>query len=70
MGAQLPELVKTSVDTLRSTARNKFGRDPSHIKVFTGISIIVDETDEKAKVKYEELLSYGDCEGALALFGG
>ncbi|KAJ4386889.1 hypothetical protein N0V93_009788 [Gnomoniopsis smithogilvyi] len=70
MGAQLPELVKTSVDALRKTAKEKFGRDPDHIKVFTGISIIVDETDEKAKAKYEELLSYGDREGALALFGG
>lgn len=70
MGAQLPELVKASVDALRATARDKFGRNPDHIKVFTGISIIVDETDEKAKAKYEELLSYGDREGALALFGG
>lgn len=70
MGAQLPELVKPSVDSLRSTARAKFGRDPAHIKVFTGIVIIVDETDAKAKAKYDELLSYGDREGALALFGG
>lgn len=70
MGAQLPELVKSSVDALRATAKDKFGRDPNHIKVFTGISIIVDETDDKAKTKYEELLSYGDREGALALFGG
>lgn len=70
MGAQLPELVKTSVDNLRTTARDKFGRDPSHIKVFTGICIVVDETDEKARAKHAELLSYGDREGALALFGG
>lgn len=70
MGAQLPELLKTSVDNLRSTAKEKFGRDPNHIKVFSGICIIVDETDEKAQAKYKELLSYGDREGALALFGG
>lgn len=70
MGAQLPELVKASVDALRATAKEKFGRDPSHIKIFTGVCVIVDETDERAHAKYEELLSYGDREGALALFGG
>lgn len=70
MGGQLPELVRKSVDALRSTAKEKFGRDPSHIKVFTGVTVIVDETDEKAQAKYKELLSYGDREGALALFGG
>lgn len=70
MGAQLPELVKASIDTLRATARDKFGRDPAHIKVFTGICVIVDETDEKARAKRDELLAYGDREGALALFGG
>lgn len=69
MGGQLPELVRKSVDALRSTAKT-FGRDPNHIKVFTGVTVIVDETDEKAQAKYKELLSYGDSEGALALFGG
>ncbi|KAF3065167.1 Dimethyl-sulfide monooxygenase [Daldinia childiae] len=69
MGGQLPELVRKSVDALRSTAKI-FGRDPNHIKVFTGVTIIVDATDEKAQAKYKELLSYGDSEGALALFGG
>ncbi|KAI2607932.1 Nitrilotriacetate monooxygenase component A/pristinamycin IIA synthase subunit A [Hypoxylon sp. NC1633] len=70
MGGQLPELVRKSVDALRSTAKDQFGRDPSHIKVFTGVTVIVDETDEKAQAKYRDLLSYGDREGALALFGG
>ena len=70
MGAQLPELVKASVDALRATAKEKFGRDPNHVKIFTGVCVIVYETDERAHAKYEELLSYGDREGALALFGG
>ena len=34
------------------------------------MNIIVAETDEAAQTKREELLSYGDREGALALFGG
>ncbi|KAL7624907.1 hypothetical protein AAE478_004121 [Parahypoxylon ruwenzoriense] len=70
MGGQLPELVRKSVDALRSTARDKFGRDPRNVKVFTGVCVVVDETDEKAQAKYKEYLSYGDREGALALFGG
>ncbi len=70
VGGQLPELVRKSVDALRTTAKESFGRDPYHIKVLAGMTIIIDETDEKAKAKYEELPSYGDREGALALFGG
>lgn len=70
VGGQLPELVRASVDAVRQTAKEKYGRDPSHIKVFAGICLIVDETDEKAQAKYEELLSHGDREGALGLFGG
>ncbi|KAI1390529.1 Nitrilotriacetate monooxygenase component A/pristinamycin IIA synthase subunit A [Hypoxylon trugodes] len=69
VGGQLPELVRKSVDNLRESAR-QFGRDPQHLKILTGITLIVDETDEKAQAKYRELLSYGDREGALALFGG
>ncbi|KAI0835855.1 Nitrilotriacetate monooxygenase component A/pristinamycin IIA synthase subunit A [Hypoxylon sp. FL0890] len=69
VGGQLPELVRKSVDALRSAAK-QFGRDPSHIKVFAGVTVIVDETDEKAQAKYKEYLSYADREGALALLGG
>jgi alkanesulfonate monooxygenase SsuD/methylene tetrahydromethanopterin reductase-like flavin-dependent oxidoreductase (luciferase family) len=58
------------VDFLRQVAKEKFGRDPSHLKMIAGITIIVDETDEKAYQKRDELLKYGDREGALALFGG
>ena len=70
LGGQTPEKVRASVDALRQTAREKFGRDPSHLKMCAGITIIIDETDEKAEKKRDELLSYGDREGALALFGG
>ena len=32
--------------------------------------MVVDETDEKAQAKYEDLLQYADLEGTAALFGG
>ena len=70
LGGQTAEKVKVSVDALRLTAKEKFGRDPSHIKMIAGITVIIDETDEKAFEKRDELLTYGDREGALALFGG
>lgn len=70
VGAQLPELARASVDALRATARDKFGRDPEHLKILAGVIIIVAETDEAAHRKRDEFLSYGDREGALALFGG
>ncbi|KAF1347302.1 xenobiotic compound monooxygenase, DszA family [Lizonia empirigonia] len=70
VGGQTPEKVRSSVDALRELARDKFGRGPNHLKIIAGITIIVDETDGKAFAKRDELLSYGDKEGALALFGG
>ena len=70
IGGQLPEKVRPSVDAVRQLAKEKFGRDPSHVKLIAGMNIIVAETDEAARAKREELLSYGNREGALALFGG
>lgn len=61
--------VKKSVDEIRALAAAN-GRDPSHLKLIVGISVIVDETDEKAQAKYEEYLSYADMEGSMTLFGG
>ena len=63
------ELVRPSVDSIRAQAK-ELGGDPKSIKIVTGLLVVVAETDEKAKAKYEELAEYGDREGALALFGG
>ncbi|EXJ80495.1 alkanesulfonate monooxygenase [Capronia coronata CBS 617.96] len=67
--AQLPEKLRPSVDAIRQLAKEA-GRDPYHVKIIAGISVIIAETDEAARAKHEEYLSYGDREGALALFGG
>ncbi|KAK5413393.1 hypothetical protein LTR06_004820 [Exophiala xenobiotica] len=68
-GSQLPEKLRPTVDAIRQLAREQ-GRDPHHVKVIASMCIIVDETDEAAQAKHDELLSYGNKEGALALFGG
>ncbi|KIW14971.1 hypothetical protein PV08_07758 [Exophiala spinifera] len=68
-GAQLPEKLRPSVDAIRQLAKEA-GRDPQHVKVIASICVIVAATDEEAERKHQEYLSYGDKEGALALFGG
>lgn len=63
------------IDTVRCTAQDirriavENGRDPDGIKLIVGMLIIVDETNELARAKYEEYLSYADLEGSLTLFG-
>lgn len=57
--AQTPEKLKVSVDAIRQLAREKYDRDPDHIKFIAAMTIIVAETDEAAQAKREELLSYG-----------
>ncbi|KAJ9606724.1 hypothetical protein H2200_008733 [Cladophialophora chaetospira] len=68
-GAQLPEKLKPSVAAIRQLAKDA-GRDPYHVKVIASMCVILAETDEAAKKKHEDFLSYGNREGALALFGG
>ncbi|KAJ9220183.1 hypothetical protein DTO207G8_201 [Paecilomyces variotii] len=69
LNGHAPELVRPSVDTIRKQAAEA-GRDPSSIKIIAGVLAIVAETDEAAQAKFKEIASYGDEEGALALFGG
>lgn len=64
-----PHIVKKSVDGIRAQAQ-EYGRDPRSIKLIVGMLIIVDETDELAREKYEEYLEYADLEGSMALFAG
>ncbi|EXJ88189.1 hypothetical protein A1O1_05119 [Capronia coronata CBS 617.96] len=69
IGGQTPERVKATVDSIREVAKRE-NRDPDHIKVILGITVIVAATDEEAYAKRDEHLKYADTEGVLALFGG
>ncbi|WP_239954578.1 LLM class flavin-dependent oxidoreductase [Pantoea sp. Z09] len=64
----LPEL-KTTVSRLRQQVAAQ-GRDPQGVLVYALITIIVDETDEKAQAKWREYQQYISPEGALALISG
>lgn len=67
---QTPEKVRPSVDMIKKLAKEEYGRDPDSIKFIAAISIVAAETDEAAQAKWEEMVSYMDKEGTLAMFGG
>ncbi|MDR2151563.1 MAG: LLM class flavin-dependent oxidoreductase [Helicobacteraceae bacterium] len=62
-------IVRNYASDVRALA-NKAGRDAGALKVFSLATIIVDETDEEARAKYEEYKQYISYEGALALVSG
>ena len=46
------------------------GRDPNKVLVYAMATIIVDETDAKARAKYEDYQKYASYDGALVLMSG
>ncbi|KAM7203145.1 Nitrilotriacetate monooxygenase component A/pristinamycin IIA synthase subunit A [Naviculisporaceae sp. PSN 640] len=70
VSAHSPSVVKNNIAEVRQTARQKFGRDGRNIKVLALVSVILGETEQEAKRKFDEYKKYADKEGALALFGG
>ncbi|KAE9372899.1 xenobiotic compound monooxygenase, DszA family [Stipitochalara longipes BDJ] len=70
IGGQIPEKARLAVDEFKKVAKEKYGRDPSGIKIIGSVVIIVAATDAEAEEKRLDFLSYGDREGALTLFGG
>ena len=65
----VPEKTRTIVDAMRQRLREA-GRAESTMRFLTSVYVCVDETDEKARAKFNDLLQYADVEGTAALFGG
>ncbi len=63
--ARLAETVKRVRDGLEAA-----GRDRYSAKIYTLLTIITDETSEKAQAKYEDYLQYASDEGALVFMSG
>ncbi|MDR2099572.1 MAG: LLM class flavin-dependent oxidoreductase [Campylobacteraceae bacterium] len=63
------KVVKEYIADIRKKAAEN-GRDPKKVLVLALITIIVDETDEKAKAKHEEYKKYVSYDGALSLVSG
>ena len=62
-------VLKKSVAAIRQSVAAA-GRDPHSVLIFNLQTVIVDETDAKAKAKYEDYRQYVDLDGALALGSG
>lgn len=67
--APTPHILRTYVDDIRRIAKLE-GRDPRSLSICTEITIVTAATDEEARAKYEEYLTWVDYEGALAFYAG
>ncbi|KAJ4390973.1 hypothetical protein N0V93_004572 [Gnomoniopsis smithogilvyi] len=65
-----PSVVAQNIADIRASAKRDFGRDGKTIKFLALLCPIIADTHEEAVKKYEEFVSYGSEDGALALFGG
>jgi FMN-dependent oxidoreductase (nitrilotriacetate monooxygenase family) len=68
-GAPTTEVLAGLVNDIRSELRAA-GRDPYSIKIFQLLTVIVDETPEKAQAKHDEYRRFASDEGSLTLMSG
>ena len=64
---------KVATKSIVQSIRQKLvenGRDPYSAKIYALLSIVTDETDEKAQHKFREYQSYASYDGALTLLSG
>ena len=69
VGAPSKQTLATQVSKLRA-GLEAAGRDRNSAKIYALLTIVVDETHEKAVAKHEELLKYASPEAALVLMSG
>lgn len=62
-------ILRETVTTIRRELELA-GRDPYAAKIYNLSTVITAETDEEARAKHAEYLSYGDPEGALVFMSG
>lgn len=59
-----------NIAEVRQLARERFGRNPSNLKVLALVTPILGRTEEEAVDKVKGYRRYASHEGALALFAG
>lgn len=64
-----PHLTRFLTDRIRDKVE-KAGRKRDDVKILAMLSVIVDETDEKAQAKYEEYKKYQNLEASQGIIGG
>jgi FMN-dependent oxidoreductase (nitrilotriacetate monooxygenase family) len=62
-------ILRETVTTIRRELELA-GRDPYSARIFNLSTVITADTDDEARAKYAEYLSYGDPEGALVFMSG
>ncbi|CAH2351271.1 hypothetical protein CLIB1423_03S02498 [[Candida] railenensis] len=65
-----PEDLGGKIAEIKKIAQERYGREEGSIKFIQLITSIIDKTDKAAVEKYKNYKSYGDKEGAQALFSG
>lgn len=65
-----PENLAIEIASIKDLAREKYGREEGSIKFIQLLTTVIGDTLEEAEAKYKEYQSYGDKEGAQALFSG
>lgn len=69
VAAPTKAVLKSTVSRVRD-ALEAAGRDRYSAKIYTLLTIITDETDERAQAKYENYLRFASDEGALVFMSG
>ncbi len=69
VGSPTKAILKKTVSAIRD-ALEAAGRDRHDVRIYTMLTIITDETPEKAQAKHEEYKSYASAEGALVFMSG
>lgn len=69
VAAPTKEVLAGTVKRVRD-ALEAAGRDRYSARIYTLLTIITDETEEKARAKYDDFLSYASEEGALVFMSG
>ncbi|KAH3675100.1 hypothetical protein WICMUC_002932 [Wickerhamomyces mucosus] len=70
MMASTPEKTKKQIDDTKKLAKEKYGRNPDHLKFVTSLRVVVGKTHEEAVAKAKEIESYKDLDGILVQLGG
>lgn len=69
IGGLRPDLTRFVTDKIRAQAEEQ-GRHRDDVKIYAMLSVVVDETEEKAQEKYRDYLSYVNLEASQAIIGG
>lgn len=70
ISAFTPESLGEKIADIKRIAKEKYGREDGSIKFLQLITTVIGKTHDEAISKFEEYKSYGDKEGAQALFSG